>query len=78
MPVKKRNYRFNGRHKGHFVRCWREGRGRRAECMVQVWAHAAEPSGEPDGDWAMPGVLPDDACISQAILQTDACRGDPS
>lgn len=52
-----------------YVKAWKEGRGRNAEVMVQVWK-SGKPEGEPDGDWAMPGVLPVDVAVSQALLQT--------
>lgn len=75
MPPTKRRYRVNSRYRGHYVQSWREGRGRNAECIVLIWANACAPDGEPDGEWAMPGDLSDQAAIDQAILQTDACRG---
>ncbi len=52
---------------GVFVRAWPEGRGRAKEYCVQVWLKD-NPIGDPEGDWAMPGVLGIAACIAQAVL----------
>lgn len=54
---------------GRFIKWWREGRGRNAEIIVQVWNNGV-PNGEPDGDWAMPGAFTPNMAISQAIAQT--------
>ena len=67
--AKRKRYLLDGMREGRYVRAWKEGRGHRGEVMVQVW-NSGKPEGEPDGDWAMPGILPVGACISQAILQT--------
>lgn len=65
----KTNYIFDGVYKGNcYVRAWREGRGRNAEIVVQVWK-SGKAEGEPDGDWAMPAVL-GAVAIDQAIAQT--------
>lgn len=37
---------------GAYVRAWKEGRGRRAEIIVQVW-RSGKPEGKPAGDWAI-------------------------
>lgn len=59
----------DGLHKdGVYVKAWKEGRGH-GEFIVQVW-RAKEPIGEPDGDWAMPGILGLQVCIDQAVAQT--------
>ena len=58
---------------GRWVRVWRDGRGRNSEIVVQIW-NRAEPVGEPDGDWAMPGVLGVSAAVAQAELQTPAAK----
>jgi hypothetical protein len=63
-------YLFDGETKGHYVRAWREGTGRNAEIVVQVWKDKTTPDGEPDGDWGMPKVLGVDFSIKQAIAQT--------
>jgi len=55
-----------------YVRAWQEGRGRNADIIVQVWVGKDKPEGEPEGDWAMPGVLGIPACIAQAVVQTPA------
>lgn len=77
--TKKRRYLFDEAqvglttdHKNHYVRAWKEGRGRNAEIMVQVWYAKDKPEGEPDGDWAMPGMLPLLTAIGQAILNTQS------
>lgn len=54
---------------GRFVRAWVEGRGRSQEVMVQIW-NCGKPDGEPDGDWAMPGILGLNLSIQQALIQT--------
>lgn len=59
------NIQRDGRH----IRYWTEGRGRNAETIVLIW-NSGKPEGDPDGDWAMPGVLGENACINQALLQT--------
>lgn len=51
----------------HFLRVWKE----RREIIVQVWLNKAEASGEPDGDWAMPGVLGLESAAAQAVNQTE-------
>ena len=67
--VKKPKYLWNAPHAGCFVRAWAESRGRNKEYAIQVWM-SGKPEGEPDGDWGMPGFLPLDAAIDQAILNT--------
>ena len=64
-------YQFDGKYNAHYIRAWKEGRGRNSEIMVQVWFAKDKPEGEPDGDWAMPGVLPISAAIAQAVLNTE-------
>lgn len=66
MPKKPR-YIFDGMHGESYVRAWKEGR---SEIVVQVWKNKKEPTGEPDGDWAMPKALGPATCIAQAILQS--------
>jgi hypothetical protein len=70
MTEKKPKYKFDGKYNAHYVRAWKEGRGRDAEIAVQVWWAKDKPEGEPDGDWGMPGVLPVSAAIAQAVLNT--------
>ena len=53
-----------------YVRAWSEGKGRNKETAVQVWKGKIKPEGDPDGDWAMPGVLSVDTAIAQAVVQT--------
>jgi hypothetical protein len=48
-----------------YVRAWKEGR----EYAVQVWK-GETPTGEPAGDWGMPGALGLAASVAQAIKQT--------
>lgn len=72
---KKQRYKYNDVYKYSesrtvFVRAWTTGRGRNAEHTVQVW-NSGKPEGEPTEEWFMPGVLPFDAAIRQAIAQTD-------
>jgi hypothetical protein len=69
MTEKKTRYAFDGVYKGCYVRAWAEGKGRNKEIMVQVWK-SGKAEGEPDGDWAMPGILPVTPAMDQAILQT--------
>lgn len=69
MPEKKIKYLWNAPHAGCFIRAWAEGRGRNREITVDVWL-SGKPEGESDGQWAMPGILPLDAAIEQAILNT--------
>jgi hypothetical protein len=64
--AKSPKYLVDGVRDGNYVRLWKEGR----EWVVQVWKGKKEPKGDPDGDWAMPGVLPAEAALGQAILQT--------
>jgi len=54
--------------KGRHVRAWKEGKGRRAEMMVQVW-NSGKPEGEPDVDYAMPGILPASVAVDQTLLE---------
>ena len=65
----KPKYLWNMLHNEVFVRAWGEGRGRQREIAIQVWL-SGKPEGEPDGDWGMPGILPLDAAIDQAIINT--------
>lgn len=69
---KPRKYKVDGLwgKTGRYVRAWTEGRGRDKEHCVQVW-NSGKPEGEPQGDWGMPGVLPLNAAVEQAIAQTD-------
>jgi hypothetical protein len=69
MTEKQPRYLWNSVFEGRYVRAWREGRGRNADIVVQVW-NGTEPDGEPACDWAMPGRLPLDAAIAQASIQT--------
>lgn len=64
-----RRYLFDGIRAGRWVRAWREGRGRNAEIVVQIW-NIGQPEGEPDGDWGMPPLLGIELAITQACLQT--------
>ena len=63
--AKKIKYLYDGVRGGYYVRAWKEGR----EIAVQVWVNT-EPEGEPNGDWAMPGIIGVEASIAQAIFQT--------
>lgn len=66
-PKKEPKVLVNGVRDGCFVKCWKDKR----EIVVQVWL-SGKAEGEPDGDWAMPGVIGLDAAIDQSILQTRA------
>lgn len=57
---------INENYEGRWVKCWKEKR----EWVVQIW-NSGEPKGEPDGDWAMPGIIGMTAAIDQAIRQTE-------
>ena len=48
-----------------YVRVYRE----RGEWIVEAW-RAQRPVGDPVLEWAMPGVLPMDVAMHQAILQS--------
>lgn len=65
-----RKYAVDGVRGENYVRAWKEGKGRDAEIMVQVWLKKAAPDGEPNGDWAMPGVLGVECAISQSVIQS--------
>lgn len=73
--AKKPRYVYDQAVKQHYVRAWQEGRGRNADIVVQVWLHKDKPEGEPEGDWAMPGVLGYPAAVAQAIAQTSEESG---
>lgn len=60
-------YPFDGRKP--YIQAWREGRGRNAEIVVQVW-NSGVPVGMSDDEWGMPGCLSIAAAIEQSILQT--------
>jgi len=62
---KKIKYLHDGVHNKVYVRAWKEKR----EIIVQVWL-SGKPEGEPEGDWAMPGIIGVPAAVEQAILQT--------
>jgi hypothetical protein len=64
----KKKYVVDEVRDGRYVRAWWNTQ---RELIVQVW-NAATPDGEPAGDWAMPGMLGEVACIEQAMLQTPA------
>lgn len=68
---KKQQYVVDGPHGDAYVRAWSQGKGRNREICVQVWLHG-KMEGDPQGDWAMPGVLGYEAAIAQAIIQTKA------
>ena len=68
-PKKKPHLLVDEVQDGRHVRAWKEGRGH-GEYMVQVW-NSGKPEGEPDGDWAMPGIIGLDGAVSQSLLQTD-------
>ena len=68
---KKPKYTYNSKvSDGRWVRAWSEGKGRNKEFMVQVWNNGTG-EGEPDGDWAMPGILGLSTSIAQAVIQTE-------
>lgn len=60
---------YDGIHGKAYARAWKEGKGRQAEIVVQVWM-SGTPDGEPDGDWAMPACF-GIAAVDQAVLQTE-------
>lgn len=66
---RKPRYLVDAAGNGNYVRAWKEGRGH-GEIMVQVWLGKSEPTGEPDGDWAMPGMLGWSLAIDIAVAQT--------
>lgn len=68
---KKPEYVVDGKRGEEYVRAWSQANGRNREICVQVWL-SGEMAGEPQGDWAMPGVLGYEAAIAQAVLQTKA------
>jgi hypothetical protein len=70
MTKEQQKYVYDGPREAHYVRAWREGRGRNADIVVQVWKNKTTPEGEPCGDWVMPGILGVAAAINQATLQT--------
>lgn len=63
--MKKVTLLFDGPYKDCWVRAWKEKR----EFIVQVWK-SGKAEGDPDGDWAMPGIIGLPASIDQAVLQT--------
>lgn len=58
-----------GVRRGRYFEATKSGRGRNAEILVQVWKGDTK-EGEPTHEWEMPGILPMDAAIDQAILQS--------
>lgn len=79
MAETKKRYVYDGSYlvdegekKGQtvYVRSWREGKGRNAEIIVQVWL-SGKPEGDPDGDWGIPGVFGLEGAVAQAVIQTD-------
>lgn len=58
-----------GVKKGRYYEARKEGRGRDAEIVVKVWK-GNKKEGEPSHEWGMPGILPIDAAVDQAILQS--------
>jgi hypothetical protein len=67
MP-KKIRYLVDGLREGRWIKLWKEGRGH-GEYMVQIW-NSGKPEGEPDGDWAMPGIIGAVGAMETAVLQT--------
>jgi hypothetical protein len=65
MAKKKQQFLVDELRNGRWVRAFKE----RREIVVQVW-NSGKPEGEPDGDWAMPGVLGVEVSVAQAISQT--------
>lgn len=69
--TKKQKYAHEGQWIGKegdkpvFVLAWKEKR----EWAIQVWI-SGEYLGDPDGDWEMPGRLPLNVAIHQAVLQS--------
>lgn len=70
----KHRIEFDQLNQGRWVRAWREGRGRNAEIVVQIW-NSGKPEGEPDGDWGMPAILGLSTAIAQAEVQTPKAEG---
>lgn len=67
--MSKKRFLFDAQREDCYVRAWKEGRGRNAEVLVHVWL-SEKPVGDPDGDWAMPGVLGVEASIDQSVINT--------
>lgn len=61
-------YLVNEARGGNYVRVFKE----RRNFVVQVWLGKSEATGEPEGDWEMPGVLGLGVAIAQAVTQTKA------
>lgn len=60
---------ITGVSRGRYYEAHTEGRGRDREHVVKVWK-TNKKEGEPSGDWGMPGILPLDAAVDQAVLNT--------
>lgn len=58
-----------GVKRGRYYEAYKEGKGRDAEIVVNVWA-TDKKVGEPAHEWGMPTILPIDAAVDQAILQS--------
>lgn len=65
--MSKKRMLMDGVRGENYVGAWKEGR---QEIAVQVWSKK-NPEGAPDGDWLTPAMLGIEACIAQAVLQTE-------
>jgi len=61
---------YDGDFKGKWIKAWKEGRGRSAEYVVQVWL-SGKPEGEPDGDWGFPALGGVSDWLEQAVMNTE-------
>ncbi len=55
--------------RGRYYEATKSGRGYNAEIEVLVWP-GDKKEGEPGHEWVMPGILPIDLAVSQAIMQS--------
>lgn len=61
--------RASGVTRGRYWESFTSGRGRNKEHEVSVWA-TDKKEGEPKEVWCMPGILPLETAVGQAILQS--------
>lgn len=66
--AKKIRYLVDEPRGGNYVRAFKE----RRNIIVQVWLNKSEATGDPDGDWEMPGALGLDVAFAEAVAQTKA------
>jgi DNA (cytosine-5)-methyltransferase 1 len=65
----KQKYLIDNVRDGRYVRAWKEGKGRQAEIVVQIW-NGETPEGEPDADLGLPAILGVETAVAQAMAQT--------